>query len=110
MGNQRRNRNRVEFPTTGHRSASDDNSYDADMNSLNLGHSPAKVATFEDIMKDNIGYTNMNLHRRIDQRDLAERKDGEVIEEYTVSINGVNSYRTTFVNTQDDSATEDLVP
>lgn len=100
----------VPFPTTGRRSAADLSSYDASAGALNLGQAPAVAASAEDLEKDKLGYTNMNLHRRIDPRTPSKSSPEVAPRDYVLNIHGVHSYRTTTVNSQDDSATEDLVP
>lgn len=62
----------------------------------------------EDISRDDIGFTNPNLHRRIDPHQL----EGEYApRDYNLSINNVNSYRMTenFLRDSNDN-TEDEIP
>ena len=70
----------------------------------------AKPATPEDIEKDTQGITEPNLHRRIDE-DRADRMKGEVEKDhYTLSVQAVNSYRTTKHNTHDEESTVSEIP
>lgn len=70
-----------------------------------LAQGPAKPADIEDLKHDQSGITYPNLHRRID--DEATHLDpGEVQpDQYTISVSGVNSYRTTkhIVHTEDST-------
>ena len=87
----------------------------------------ASVATIipedgEEKAKDDLGYTNPNLHRRIDTAEYRDKGHSyfinpsqEEIDEYNLNLNamppneyslrihGVNSYRTTTVYLHDDS-------
>lgn len=70
----------------------------------------AKPATPKDIAKDRQGITNPDLHRRIDE-DQADRMRGEVEKDrYTLSVQAVNSYRTTEHTTHDEDSTTSEVP
>lgn len=92
----------------------------ADIDNIKLAQGQAKLATEEDLQRDATGITNPNLHRRIDQ-DLSfiseavalSTDNDEIIgtdagdcitvpirveggdADYTLSVSGVNSYRTT---------------
>lgn len=69
-----------------------------------MGQGPAKLASAEDVEKDELGFTNPNLHRRIDpvERDLPETESRK----YKLTIQSVNSYRTTQITTHDEDNTE----
>lgn len=69
-----------------------------------VGQGPAKLASEEELKKDEVGFTNPNLHRRIDpaERDLPETEPRE----YKLTIQSVNSYRTTQIITHDEDNTE----
>ena len=70
-----------------------------------LAQGQAKPADIEDLKHDKSGITYPNIHRRID--DVATPLDpGEVQpDQYTISVSGVNSYRTTkhIVHTEDST-------
>lgn len=92
----------------------------ADIDNIKMAQGQAKLATEEDLQRDATGITNPNLHRRIDQ-DLSFisenvalcTENNEIIgtsadecivipsrvaggdSDYTLSVSGVNSYRTT---------------
>lgn len=78
------------------------------------GQGPAKLATDEDIQRDDLGFTSKNLHRRIDPKDPIQSDNPYNQElqprQYTLSINGVNSYRTTTVIVHDEEQTDIEIP
>lgn len=106
---------------------------------LQMAQGPAKLATEEDLAKDRVGVTKPNLHRRIDN-DLGVVPNKEVyllttddyylITEddyfimvcipdetassysysYTVSVGGVNSFRTSSTITHDEDSNDSEVP
>lgn len=97
---------------------------------------PAKPATMADLIKDADGITKPNLHRRINSDldyslidcdllteegfILATAEDEEMISpvevpnegevDYTLSVQAVNSYRTTSRVLHDEDSTTDEVP
>ena len=66
----------------------------------------AKLANSADIARDELGYTNPNLHRRIDC-DISETNRPT---EYSLLVGNVNSYRTTRVTLHDEDSTTTEVP
>lgn len=107
----------------------------ADIDYPKLAQGEAKLATEQDIQKDLMGITNPNLHRRIDddlsfisaEGHLATAEEDAIIgtnedeaivfpirieggkADYTISVSGVNSFRTTNHITHDeDSITEEI--
>lgn len=75
---------------------------------LVMGQGPAKLASDEDLERDEVGFTNPNLHRRID----SHAEEGEYLpREYKVGIYGTESYRLTesFLRDENDN-TEDEIP
>lgn len=72
-----------------------------------IGEGPAELATPEDIERDDLGFTNPNLHRRVDPKPEG-RLLGEDVEytnrEYKFTIGHLNSYRTTTINTHNEAA------
>ncbi len=70
----------------------------------------AKLATEEDITKDEIGITDPNLHRRIDD-EATPLHPGEVVpDSYTLSVGSVNSYRTTDHHVHDEESSNSEIP
>lgn len=68
------------------------------------GQGPAVEASDKDLQRDAGGFTNPNLHRRIDPKD---RSLPEVApRSYQLSIQGVSSYRTTSIHCHDEDAFE----
>lgn len=75
---------------------------------LVMGQGPAKLASNEDLQRDEVGFTHPNLHRRIDPH----AEEGEYFpRQYDLSINGTDSYRLTenFLRDENDN-TDDEVP
>lgn len=72
-----------------------------------IGQGPAELASPEDIARDELGFTNPNLHRRVDPK-LTDFNYPEEFKprEYKLAIQKFNSYRTTTINTHDEDATE----
>lgn len=70
----------------------------------------AKPATPVDISHDNGGITYPNLHRRVDD-EATPLHPGEVAaDQYTLSVSGVSSYRTTKHTTHDEESTDSEIP
>ena len=68
-----------------------------------LTQGPATLATEEDIKKDEGIYTHPDLHRRI--KTNTSQLEGEVSpRKYEISVNGVDSYRTTTSYTHDEES------
>lgn len=78
-----------------------------------MGQGPAVLLQPEDLGYENDvdrGYTHTDLHRRI-YPDVSGRTAYEVANRvYLLTINGVNSYRTTTITTHDESSTTDETP
>ena len=73
-----------------------------------MAQGPAHLATPEELQKDIVGYTNPNLHRRIDPQP---REEPEVSpREYLLSVGGVDSYRMTKITTHDENSTTSEIP
>lgn len=96
-------RKQVEYPQTTRMT------YDESVDSVLLS-TGARPANEEELIKDQEGYTNPNLHRRIDPQEIDTTKTGEVDErEYILEIHAGNSYRTTIQHFRDDSVESDVV-
>lgn len=71
-----------------------------------MGQGNMKQLTPEDQIRDDNGFTNPNLHRRIHPHQYEGELDAR---EYNLAIQGVNSYRTTKYPIHDeDSITSDI--
>lgn len=68
-----------------------------------MGQGPAKIADSNDLIRDAEGYTNPNLHRRI---NTSNEDDISV----HVGIYGVNSYRTVEYEVHDEESTTSEIP
>lgn len=68
-----------------------------------LTQGPATLATEEDIKKDEGIYTHPDLHRRI-KTDTSQLEDEVSPRKYEISVNGVDSYRTTTSYTHDEKS------
>lgn len=75
-----------------------------------LGQGPAVIADDEDLKRDATGYTNPNLHRRLDPQKQDFKTTLEVApRDYSLIIEGKNSYRTTEIHLHDDICEGDKV-
>lgn len=70
----------------------------------------AKLATEQDLEKDVNGITNPNLHRRIDNQDTPKEDKEIESDTYIVSVNAVNSFRTTKHTVHDEESDESEIP
>ena len=73
-----------------------------------MAQGPAKLATEEDIAKDDFGITDPNLHRRIDDEATPLHPSETIPDSYTLSVKSVNSYRTTEHHIHDDSSDSEI--
>lgn len=72
---------------------------------IKLGQGPSKLADAEDIIRDNNGYTNPNLHRRTYTNiPILENT------KYSFGIYGVDSYRTVETVTHNEESTTSEIP
>ena len=78
------------------------------------GQGPAKPADEDDLARDALGFTNPNLHRRIDpkQPPVADdpRNQEKYPRDYLLSLQNVHSYRTTIINAHDEESIDDETP
>lgn len=99
------NNNVIEFPRTGQGQII----YDEELQSV-IQDTSARPATEEDIDRDNYGYTDPNLHRRVDPQEHDIDVSGECApRDYQLNILGVDSYRTTTTYHHDDVCEGDKV-
>lgn len=78
-----------------------------------LGEGPASLASESDLARDELGFTNKNLHRRVDPKEpkTVDKYNQELApREYTLSIHDVYSYRTTNVIVHDEEQTDIEIP
>lgn len=71
---------------------------------ISLTHEPAKPADDVALAKDKIGFTNPNLHRRVE----TESESDLMKTDYSLSIIGVNSYRLTSQTIKRTPATQEI--
>lgn len=78
------------------------------------GQGPGRLANETELARDALGFTNPNLHRRVDpqQPPIAEDpKNQELLpRDYTFNIQNLRSYRTTHTNTHDEESIDSEVP
>ena len=75
-----------------------------------VGQGVAKPASLEDIERDNNGFTNPNLHRRIESPGTSNLDEGILDRKYSLGIYGNDSYRTTEIVTHDENSTTSEIP
>lgn len=69
----------------------------------------ARPANEEELAKDELGFTNPNLHRRIDPQQPTDPE--EVLPRgYMFAIENGTSYRTTIINTHDEDSETSEIP
>lgn len=64
----------------------------------------------EDVDRDNLGFTNLNLHRRIDAKKPRESSQETSERQYILGVSNVNSYRTVKIVTHDEESSTSEVP
>lgn len=79
-----------------------------------IGQGPAKLADADDLARDALGFTNPNLHRRVDPKEppIAEDPRNQEVapREYQLNIQGLRSYRTTTINVHNEESIDDETP
>jgi hypothetical protein len=79
-----------------------------------VGQGPATLASPEDLARDALGFTNPNLHRRVEPHDPPTAEDPRNQEVaprgYQLNIQGVHSYRTTTINVHNEDSIYDETP
>jgi len=75
-----------------------------------MAQGEAKSANNTDINHDLGGITYPNLHRRIDNECTPKEESEVVPDQYTITVSGVNSYRTTKHTIHDEDATDTEIP
>lgn len=75
-----------------------------------MGQGPAVELTTEEEYKDSeIGFTNPNLHRRVDPKSPTDPQEIKS-REYNLGIYGTESYRTTTVYLHDEDSETSEIP
>ena len=81
----------IEFPTT--------------------AHGVAVPASEEDLAQDAHGFTNPNLHRRIDPHEPAAGSGETAPRDYIIGVyDGLHSYRTETIHYHDEESTTSEIP
>lgn len=62
----------------------------------------ATLLTEEDQARDDLGFTNPNLHRRIDPQGPPEDSEEKLPRDYILAVKSVYSYRQTTINYHDE--------
>lgn len=75
-----------------------------------MGQGPAVVASDDDLIRDEVGYTHPNLHRRIDPQLPDDDSKEYHPRDYDLGIYSVNSHRTTTIHYHDEDTDEDETP
>ena len=75
-----------------------------------VGQGSAKLANDEDLQRDNIGFTNPNLHRRVDPQPPESDSDEVAPRDYMFAIQSTDSYRTTEIITHDEESVTSEIP
>lgn len=76
-----------------------------------MAQGPAKPATPEEIAKEtDPGKTTPNLHRRIDNECTPVADDELAPDQYSLSVGGVSSYRTTTHTIHDEDSETSEIP
>jgi hypothetical protein len=76
-----------------------------------MAQGPAKPATPEEIAKEtDPGKTKPNLHRRIDNESTPVADDELVPDQYSLTVGGISSYRTTTHTIHDEESTTTEIP
>lgn len=74
-----------------------------------VGQGPAKIASVEDTARDNVGFTNPNLHRNVDSKTPIDPNEVSP-REYMFYIESLDSYRMTDIITHDEDSTTREIP
>lgn len=81
-----------------------------------MGQGPARLANQEELARDELGFTNPNLHRRImnpgQQPPVAENPLNQEVapRNYKLGIQNVHSYRTTQINVHNENSIDSEIP
>ena len=74
-------------------------------------HGVAVPATEEELAKDAHGFTNPNLHRRIDPHAHAQGSEEVAPRDYLIGVyDGLHSYRTETIHYHDEESTTSEIP
>lgn len=78
------------------------------LNTPKISQGPAKIADAEDLLRDENGFTNPNLHRRVETTPPVSPQVFSTT--YTIEIESTNSYRTTQQYFHDEESTISEIP
>lgn len=74
-------------------------------------HGTAVPASEEDLQRDEHGFTNPNLHRRVDPQQPAPDSGEVAPRSYMLGVyDGLHSYRTETIYTHDEESTTSEIP
>lgn len=76
---------------------------------IKMTQGPAVIADEEALQKDKQGFTHPNLHRRV-KSDRTIGEDEYLPREYQLSVQGVDSYRSTRTFVHDEESTTSETP
>ena len=76
---------------------------------MGQGPSVPVVPNSEEAELDELGFTNPNLHRRIDPQDPVDL-DAVSPNSYSIGIYGKHSYRTVTIHVHDEDSTSSEIP
>lgn len=83
---------------------------DINIDDLRTTRNVIKPLTPQEQVKDEIGYTNLNLHRRIDPQQPEDPREA-LPRSYSMGVyDGINSYRTTTIYYHDEESTTCEIP
>lgn len=77
---------------------------------LKVAQGPAKLVTEEDLKKDAHGMTHPNLHTRIDPHEPSPESGEVKPADYYLTVQNVNSYRTTIKYYHDEESSDSEIP
>ena len=75
-----------------------------------MGQGPAVLASEDDLIRDEVGFTHPNLHRRIDPQEPSADSKEYHPRDYSLGIYSVNSHRTTESHYHDEETDLDEIP
>lgn len=79
-----------------------------------IGQGPSRIASDEDLARDELGFTAPNLHRRVDPQapKIADdiRNQEVAPRSYQLGIQNVHSYRTTNIHVHDENSVDSEIP
>lgn len=79
---------------------------------VRMGQGPAKLieSGSDEDKKDTHGFTQPNLHRRVDPKEPNSKSNEVSPKEYELGVYGFDSYRTTKINYHDEESETSEIP